>query len=354
MSDKGPEGRPGPAPAPAPGPGEGGPAGSALGAGRALADDLAGCAAGTVEAILMYGSHLLGASPDPNSALDFVVVVSGYRPFYQALHDVGEMHRRVGVLVALARVLPPNVIAFTPGDGARGIAKCLVVSRQDLLAALGPAPRDHFLLGRLVQKVALVWSPDGGPVRWLDQALDEARRGVLAWVGPYLDEPFDAEAVGRRLLEVCYRGELRPEARDRSATIFDTQREHFRHILEPVLAGEAAAGRLLEAPDGYRFANPRSPSRKRMWDRHFRRSKVRATARWLKHVVTFDNWLPYVHRKAERRLGTTITLTRLERRWPLVFLWPRAVRILLSRPEQEAPARALPAPRPGEPPGASP
>lgn len=344
MSGTGPDARPV----------SGGPPGSALDAAGALARELAAASGGTVEAILLYGSHLLGARPDPHSALDFVVVVSAYRPFYQALHDAGEMHRRVGVLVTLARVLPPNVIAFTPGDGERGIAKCLVVSRQDLLAALGPAPRDHFLLGRLVQKVALVWSPDGRAVPWLDEALAHARDGVLSWVGPYLDEPFDAEAVGRTLLEVCYRGELRPEARDRSATIFDTQREHFRQVLAPLLAAEADAGRLLAGPDGYRLARPVSPAHRRAWDRHFRRSKVRATARWLKHMVTFDNWLPYVHRKAERRLGTPIVLTRLERRWPLVFLWPRAVRVLLSRPEREAPAPPAPATRPGEPPGASP
>lgn len=316
--------------------------GAALDAARTLAQELASSSAGTVEAILLYGSHLLGARPDPHSALDFVVVVSAYRPFYQALHDTGEMHRRVGVLVALARVLPPNVIAFTPGDGNRGIAKCLVVTRDDLLAALSPEPKDHFLLGRLVQKVALVWSPDGGPVPWLDAALVQARRGVLGWVGPYLDEPFDEESVGRRLLDVCYGGELRPEARDRADTVFDAQREHFRQVLAPLLAGEAAAGRLLAVPGGYRFAHPVSPAHRRAWDRHFRRSKVRATARWLKHVVTFDNWLPYVHRKAERRLGTTITLTRLERRWPLLFLWPRAIRVLLRRPEREIPPGGSP------------
>ena len=87
-----------------------------------------------------------------------------------------------------------------------------------------------------------------------------------------------------------------------------------------------------------RFAVPPPRSERRLWDRHFRRSKVRATARWLKHVVTFDNWLPYVHRKAERRLGITIALTPLERRWPLVFLWPRVFRVFFTRPDREGPA----------------
>jgi hypothetical protein len=302
-----------------------------------MAEALARASAGSVRAVLLYGSHLLGARPDKNSALDFVVIVSEYPTFYRALRDAGELHRSVWVMTALAGLLPPNVIAFTPGEGSEGIAKCLVISRDHLLAALGPRPKDHFLLGRLIQKVALVWAAGAEDAKALDAAVDGARRGVLSWIGPYLDEPFDAEAVGRRILEVCYRGELRPEAHDRSSTVFETQRDHFEGHLGAVLEGAAEDGFLVRVPGGYRFAAPWPAAERRRWDRHFLRSKIRATARWLKHVVTFDNWLPYVHRKAERRLGTTIVLTRLERRWPLVFLWPRAVRVLFTRPEREGP-----------------
>jgi len=285
--------------------------------------------------VLLYGSHLLGARPDKNSALDFVVVVSDYRSFYAALHRAGESHRPVWLMTALSRVLPPNVIAYTPGDGALGIAKCLVVSKAHLVEAIGPRPRDHFLLGRLVQRVAVVWSADRAEADWLEDGLARARAGVLAWVGPFLEGPFDAETLGRRLLEVCYRGELRPEAKDRSATIFETQREHFQARLAPVLDQAAEAGTLVPSDRRYVFATLPPPRERRRWSWHFRRSKVRATLRWFKHMVTFDNWLPYVHRKAERRLGTTIELTPLERRWPLLFLWPRAIRVLLRRPDRE-------------------
>jgi hypothetical protein len=304
---------------------------------RAMAEALARASDGSVRAVLLYGSHLLGARPDKNSALDFVVVVSDYPAFYRALRDAGELHRSVWVMTALAGVLPPNVIAFTPGEGSEGIAKCLIVNWDHLHAALGPRPKDHFLMARLVQKVAVVWAVGPEEARALEEAVDRARRGVLSWIGPYLDGPFDAEAVGRRILEVCYRGELRPEARDRSSTVFETQRDHFRGYLDAVLRRAAEDGLLVGVPGGYRFAAPWPPSERRRWDRHFLRSKVRATSRWLKHVVTFDNWLPYVHRKAERRLGTTIVLTPLERRWPLVFLWPRAIRVLFTRPDREGP-----------------
>lgn len=306
-----------------------------LAAASTLAAALAEASGGTVRGILLYGSHLHGARPDMHSALDFVVVVSEYRAFYASLHRAGEIHRPVGMMTALARVLPPNVIAFTPDDGARGIAKCLVVDQKDLTVALGPEPRDHFLLGRLVQRVAVIWAPSDEDRAWLEGMLARARGGVLSWVAPYLAGPFDAESLGRRILEVCYKGEVRPEARDRSAVIFDTQREHFREVLTPVLQRGVAEGILAADPHGYRLVSSPGAAEQRRWRGHFRRSKVRATLRWFKHMLTFDNWLPYVQRKVERRLGKRITLTPLERRWPIVFLWPRALRVLLTRPDRE-------------------
>ena len=56
---------------------------------------------------------------------------------------------------------------------------------------------------------------------------------------------------------------------------------------------------------------------------------------WFKHMVTFANWLPYIVRKVERHTGRTIELTPLERKLPLIFLWPRAIHVLLTRPRRE-------------------
>ncbi len=300
-----------------------------------LAARLAAAAGGSVEAVILYGSHLLGAKPDRHSALDFVVVVDDYARFYRSLREAGEIHRWPRVMAALSRVLPPNVIAFTPDDGAAGIAKCLVVDRADFARALGPRPPDHFLLARMVQRVALVLAADPERARWIEGVLDDARAGVLEWVGPFLAESFDAEDVGRRLLEVCYRAEFRPEARNRADTIFETQRTHFQERLRPVLQAAAATGRLIQDGGRYRFATTPGRAARRRWQRYLAWSKARVTARWLKHVVTFDNWLPYIVRKVERRTGMKVELTPLERNLPLLFLWPRVVRVLLARPERE-------------------
>jgi len=300
-----------------------------------LVGTLVNAAGPSLRAVILYGSRLLGARPDQHSAWDLVVVVTDYRAFYIALKEAGYLPRPVWLMVTLARMLPPNTIAFVPEEGSLGIAKCLVVSGAHLEMALGPTPPDHFLLGRLVQRVAVIWSRSEEDARWVEHRLDAARAGVLTWMAPYLEEPVDAPALGRRLLEVCYQGEVRPEAKDRSHRISDAQLDHFEAAFEPVLADAAASGAMEREGSRYRLAGPVPPAETRRWRAHFRRSKARATARWFKHMVTFAHWLPYIVRKVERHTGRTIRLTRLERALPIVFLWPRAVHVLLTRPKRE-------------------
>lgn len=310
-----------------------------------LAEALVGISAGSIRSILLYGSHMLGANPDRHSAVDFVVIVDEYRPFYAALNAAGELHRPTWLLSMMAGFLPPNAIAFAPEGARDGIAKCIIVSRAHLERGLGPNPPDHFLLGRLVQKVGPLYSATPNAAEWVEQLLASARDRVLEWMEPYLDGPVDAEGLGRRMLEVCYRGELRPESRQRAALIFEGQAGYFREHFGPVLARGVEQGVLVERIDAegghggalttYELARPASAALRRKWRRHFRKSKVRATARWFKHMATFANWLPYVVRKVERHRGERIELTRLERRLPLIFLWPRAIKVLLTRPPKE-------------------
>jgi hypothetical protein len=145
----------------------------------------------------------------------------------------------------------------------------------------------------------------------------------------------DAEGLGRRLLEVCYRGELRPEATDRAHRVFDAQVEHFRALFPPVLERGVREGLLVREGEHYRPAKPATGAERRRWRVHFARSKTRATLRWFKHMVTFANWLPYIVNKVERHTGRTIRLTKLEQKLPIVFLWPRAIHVLLTRPRRE-------------------
>lgn len=314
-------------------------------AGRRLAARLAEAGGSTVRAVLMYGSHLSRATPGRHSAYDLVVVVDVYASFYRALKTAGEIHRPASMFSSLSTVLPPNVIAFTPDEGRQGMAKCLVVRSDHFAQALGPRPADHFLLGRMVQRVALIWARSEEDRAWVESALAAARARVLSWVAPYMADgaEFDATSLGRRLMEVSYQAEIRPEAGDRFDAVFATQADHFAAALAPGLEAAESEGRLERAPGGgFRMVEGPDRRTRAYWRRHFLRSKARATARWFKHVLTFDNWLPYIARKVERRTGVAVELTPLEKKMPIVFLWPRLFRVLRSRPESEADEPAEP------------
>ncbi len=260
---------------------------------------------GGVVAVLLYGSQLHRSSPDRYSAWDLAVVVDDYSAFHLAMRDHGHQRRNPALMSLMGRVLPPYVTAFNPPGMGSGLAKCLVLSESQFQRALGPRAQDHFMKGRFVQHVEVVWTASPEHETRIQAALEEARKDVLAWAGPFLEEPFDAASLTQRILsEAAERGELTRE------------------------------------PDG-RFRFRDTPGR---WQRmrariYFARSKVRGTARWAKHVVTFNDWLPYVKRKVERRTGLTIELTPAEERWPLILLWPKAIWVLrhgkAEQPEEE-------------------
>jgi hypothetical protein len=66
---------------------------------------------------------------------------------------------------------------------------------------------------------------------------------------------------------------------------------------------------------------------------------MRATLRWGKYMLTFEDWLDYIARKAERRTGVRLELNKSERRLPALLLWPKLFRVLKamsSRDESEA------------------
>lgn len=298
----------------------------------AIVDPLLAAGGDAVQAVLLFGSQLVRATPDRHSAWDLVVLVDEYRAFHRALVDAGHHRRPAWLLTALAKVLPPNITAFDPGDGGP-LAKCAIVSAAHFDRALGPTAPDHFLKGRMVQKVALAWSRDAEAETRVLDALTGARRDVLRWAGPYMDDrPFSAADLARRMLEVSYGGEVRPESSDRVQQVFDAQRDFLVDAYEAVLDEATRRGALARDPAGrYRFVNPPKPAARRALGRYFLRSKARATLRWLKHVLTFNDWLTYIQRKVERRTGMQIEITPWERRLPFLLLWPKVVRVLRHR-----------------------
>jgi hypothetical protein len=54
-------------------------------------------------------------------------------------------------------------------------------------------------------------------------------------------------------------------------------------------------------------------------------------------MITFDGWLDYIQRKIERRGGMEVEIEERERRWPLIFLWPKVFLVLRSLKDRPAP-----------------
>jgi hypothetical protein len=126
--------------------------------------------------------------------------------------------------------------------------------------------------------------------------------------------------------------EIRPEPLGRAEALVESQREYYASVYGLLLQELLGRGELVARSEG-RFALARPPGsgeRARSF-LFFRWSLLRATLRWSKHVLTFDDWLEYILRKAQRHTGREIVLSERERRWPLLFLWPRVLRYLREK-----------------------
>ena len=160
-------------------------------------------------------------------------------------------------------------------------------------------------------------------------AIESARLITLDWVAPDLPPHFDAAAYVRQLFRTSFRFEVRPESGGRADALYDAQADQLIPIFERVLENLGLQGRVSRRADGsFCCPDPSRAPRRSDAARFSEWSRVRATARWPKHAITFDGWLDYIIRKAERHSGETIVLTPLERRFPLILLWPRVFQFL--------------------------
>lgn len=260
------------------------------------------------------------------SAYDLLLVCEEPARFYVRLHEAGLLHRSPRLLSTLDPILAPTQVRLTRDSL---VAKASVISLMSARQATSPERPDQFLAGRLFQDVHVVWSRDSA---WTEraQALIEASRGLtLRWVAPDLPESFDAVSYVRQLFRTSFRFEVRPESRGRADALFSAQQGRLVPIFADVLESMAMQGHLRRADSGEFSLAAAVPRGERLRRRLFMEwSRVRATARWPKHAITFDGWLDYIVKKAERHSGERIVLTPLERRLPFIFLWPRALRFL--------------------------
>jgi hypothetical protein len=288
----------------------------------------------TTAAIIHYGSHAQSSDARPESAHDFFVVVDRYADAYESLGSTVHPSYSPRTATALAHVLPPNVISLTLSKPGRKLrAKCAVLSTRDLRRLCSPRAPDHFTRGRLFQDVQLVWTRDARSRKEALDALLDARVGTIDWSRPYLPSVFNAESYCRRLLETSFAAEIRPEGGERIAALIAAQRDVVIPVYDSLLQWLVESRIVTQDGNVYHLTAPVGLARRvasRLW---FLKSKGRATARWLKYVALYEGWLDYIVQKIARRSGRTIVLTERERRWPLIFLWPKVIEYVRTRPQ---------------------
>jgi hypothetical protein len=295
----------------------------------AAAADLARLGRDTVLGIVFFGSRRSGAArADSFSAHDFFVVVRAYLPFYEALHAQGAIHRGAALMAVVSHILPPSQVSLRL-DGVGGQpfhAKCSVVDSRTFARETSSHRRDHFCIGRLFQPSEVVYAADPEVADDLLDALVSAHTETYGWVRPWLEPSFDVEGYCLTLLRVSLSQEIRPEPEGRAQALFAAQRTELVPVYEHLLAALVAAGELRVEAEGFSLARPVGFGERLRLRAYFWRSLVRATVRWLKHIVTFEGWLDYILRKVRRHGATELDLSPRERRLPLLFLWPRLIR----------------------------
>ena len=286
-------------------------------------------------AIIHYGSHAQRSDARRESAFDYFVIVERYRDAYESLARTAGTSYSPRSATWLNHILPPNVIAVTDRAAVPPLAaKCAVLSLEDLQRACSTHARDHFVQGRLFQYVQLAWTRDAEARAVVERAIVDARTRSFSWGRASLPPAFDAETYFRVLLERSFSAEIRPERGGRVDALVGAQRDIVIRVYDALLQRLAAESLLRTEGNVYHVASPAGWLERLRTKLYFRRSKVRATARWLKYIVLYDDWLDYVVRKIARRSGVTVELTARERRWPLIFLWPKAIQYLRSRPQR--------------------
>ncbi|HVO12013.1 MAG TPA: hypothetical protein VMX54_14835 [Vicinamibacteria bacterium] len=294
--------------------------------GRVCGDTLAG--------VVFFGSRRTSAAKANRwSAYDLIAVVPAYRPFYEALCRAGLLGKRPSFLAAISRWLAPTQVSLRFA-GAELHAKVSVLEGDTYRRETSRRRHDHFTIGRLFQPARILLARSEGERQLLLDGLVAAHAETWRWVRPWLPERFDAESYGRRALEISMASEIRPEPGGRAAALWSAQSTPQRPVFEALLRDLESRGEVVavaEAPPAWARARPVGRLERLRWRAYFAVSKVRATARWIKHVLSFEGWLDYILRKATRHTGQTMELSPRERRWPLVFLWGRVFRYLRER-----------------------
>jgi hypothetical protein len=285
---------------------------------REFADQLVQRHAAGWAAILFYGSCLRRNETelsDPDSLLDFYVLVDDYRRAYPGRPWLARFNR----------LLPPNVFyAEMLAGGVRLRAKYAVISVTQFVHGCSRKSHTSAIWARFAQPARLIRFRDETSKEAVELACAEAVATLIASSLSLQADHFTAERLWKDGFRATYDAELRSEDGSARATaIVESDRARYRALAAATLGGRAEAG------DTVHFQNPLDPDAIRAgqnaWVRRRFAGKSLNLFRLIKGVFTFDGAVDYALWKVERHAGVRPPVSAWERRHPILaspqLLW---------------------------------
>lgn len=259
-------------------------------------------------AVLIYGSYLRGKR---DTLLDFYVLLDSYSCMPKAWHGW------------LAKALPPNVYQIQHGSPPDEIRAKYAVLTLDRFEYAVRSDFHSYFWGRFAQPCGILWCRNEPTKRRLTGAVATAAVTFTRRVIPTLPDAFNAKDVWNRGLSLSYRCELRSEPPGHAQKLFSFWPDYYSSITT-ALAGQGLG--FEQAEQEGKFINTTSEhtrrySRGSWWLRRVQ-GKVLSFLRLLKAVLTFAGGLDYLLWKIRRHSGVYIEPSRLQRKYPLIFVWP--------------------------------
>ncbi|MCB9556715.1 MAG: hypothetical protein H6707_11475 [Deltaproteobacteria bacterium] len=269
-----------------------------------------------VAAVIFYGSCLFRQTREPDSFYDFYTVVDSSRGYHSSLWHG-----------ALGSVLPPSIYfgQATVASGRHPFKNCVITLAQYRRQTSTSADDLHHL-GRFSKRFALAYVRDDLAKAAIAQGAVSAMKALVPLSLNLLPERFDIEQFAKMQLSLSYLGERRVAEPTKVDRLFDAASDYYLQAAKLLLRIAAETHpELSQQSDGYFRLAGQQPKRA---ERMLQRSRRRGVLRWPKYLLTVDNWLDIQLDKLERNHGLTVELTALQRRYPLIFGWPKFFELL--------------------------
>jgi hypothetical protein len=250
-----------------------------------------------IAATLFYGS-CLRRGDDVGNIVDLYLLADSYE----------EVHRNP-LMRIVNRLLPPNVYYIeTPFQGRSVRAKYALLTLAQFESLVGEQTLEPYFWARFAQPAIVLWAREPAIRERITRALSIAVLTTVRATRPLLDGDAAPDAVWARAFREAYRTELRAEAPERGAALYQAFAARYDRITQLICRAEHAA-----PPDALERRRA-----ERKWRRRRVLGKTLSVLRLVKSAFTFEDGASYLIWKIERHSGVSFELTPWQKRHPIL------------------------------------